>query len=78
MFLEDCTLVVAQSSDAVVTLGKLFCSANKWAHLLLVPACVNLNSSLCCSWICSRCLSYFVPGNLTSMWLLFCITVTSN
>lgn len=78
MFLEECTLVVAQSSDAVVTLGKLFCSTNKRAHLLLVPACVNLNSSLCCSWICSWCLSYFVPEDLASIWLLFWITITSN
>ena len=50
MFWKECTLVVAQFSDAVVTfLGKLFCSTNKQAHLLLVPAHVNLNSLLCYS-----------------------------
>lgn len=68
MFWKKYTLVVAQFSDAVVTLLETpSVQQHKQVHLLLVPVHVNVNSLLCCVWIYSWCLELLCAEDLTSI-----------
>lgn len=82
MFWKKYTLVVAQFSDAVVTLLETpSVQQHKQVHLLLVPVHVNVNSLLCCVWIYSWCLELLCARGShkhPKIWLLFCTNITSN